>query len=260
MSSVVLDARASRRLCFLAVMLLAGVFASACEGEEPISADDYVPPGALRECTGAYTPNSEICWDGADGGDAPIMQNMAEAEEAAARYATGNRCEGGILGAPGTAGTMTVSFGTTRLGGKYAPRNCGAVWIEDANGFYIRTLNLWANERKMSVVAWFQSACMTDAQIAAPDVNTSATLPVPQAHTVTWDTQDYRGRVTPDGLFSLYIQVTENEIFPEGPVLRIDFMKGPAPVNNILKPADIPRGYENVMLSYAPTGAAPTAP
>jgi hypothetical protein len=112
----------------------------------------------------------------------------------------------------------------------------------------------------MSVVAWFETVCNTDPQIVAPDVNTSATLPSPTTHTVTWDTKDFRGKVTPDGLFSLYMQVTENEIFPEGPLMRIDFMKGPAPVTIRPMQNETPRGYANVMLTYTPTGPAPTGP
>lgn len=227
----------------------------ACEGEEPISASDYVPPGTVRDCPGAFTPKSEICWQENDGGDEPIQQNMADAEENQARLG-GERCAGGIIGAPGVEGTLTVSFDTLRLGGMYAPRNCGAVWIEDSLGFYVRTLNLWAGERKMSVVAWFQSVCKMDAQIGAPDVNTSATLNKPSQHTLTWDTKDYRGAVVPDGVYTVWAQVTENEIFPEGPVFKLNFTKGAAPVT-VTPPKNAPTpGFEHVILVYTPKGSA----
>lgn len=138
----------------------------------------------------------------------------------------------------------------------YAPFNCGAVWIEDANGFYIRTLNLWAGDRRMAVATWFQSVCKKDALINSPDVTTSATLAKHQAHVTTWDTKDYQGLVVPDGVYSLWMQVTENEA-PEGPYMTIEFLKGPQPVT--LTPTPDP-GYENIMLSYTPLGTAPTAP
>jgi hypothetical protein len=237
------------------VVVLAGLcLLSACEGEELIPASKFVPPDSPEACPGAYSPSSDVCWKEPenDGGDEPIQTNAALAMENQARFAGMNRCLAGIIGAPGVEGRVTLSFGTQRLGGKYAPKNCGAVWIEDSFGFYVRTVNVWAAERRMSVVAWFQSVCQTDPTI--PDAVTSATLPKPAAHTVTWDTKDWRGNVVPDGVYTVWMQVTENEIFPEGPFMTIDFTKGPAPVTvPIMKPV---RGFENVQLVYTPGGAA----
>jgi hypothetical protein len=237
-------------------MLVVLCLLTACEGELPIPASDYVPIGAPKGCTGAYAANSEVCWEGSDGGDeGPIQQNMADAEENQARLG-GDRCAGGILGAPGTPGMLSVSFNTTKLGGMYTPNNCGAVWIEDASGFYVRTLNVWAGERQPSIVAWAQSACTKDLTIA--DVVTSATLPGPTAHTATWDMRDYRNNVVPDGVFTLWMQVTENEIFPEGPVFKVDVTKGPAPWNwpNVTTEKKPTPGFENIMVAYTPNGAA----
>lgn len=227
---------------------------AACEGESAIPAFEYVPAGTTQYCPGAYTPGSEICWEANDGGDeGPIMANTAAAEENIARFANMDRCAGGIVTAPGTKGTLTVSFSTVRLGGKYAPFNCGAVWIEDALGFYVRTLELWAGERQGSVVAWSQSVCKTDPKITAPDVITSATLDKPGAHISKWDTEDFRGNVVADGVYTLWMQVTENEIFPEGPFMAIEFTKGPAPAT-VMPKAE--RGFNDITLAYTPTGVA----
>jgi hypothetical protein len=224
----------------------------ACEGEGAIPSYEYIPTGTTKFCPGAYTPRSEICWDSNDGGDeGPIMANSAAAQENGARLG-GNRCAEGIVGAPGVEGTLTVSFRTEKLGGMYTPANCGAVWIEDADGLYVRTLELWAGERANSIAAWRQSRCDKDPKIA--DVITSATLEEgPAAHTSKWDTRDFRGRVVSDGVYSLWMQVTENELVPEGPFIKIDFAKGAAPVTVTPPPEE---GFKDITLVYAPNSAA----
>jgi hypothetical protein len=236
-------------------LVLAGLcLLVACEGEDLISASDFVPPDAPKVCPGAYSPSSDVCWKENENDGGPIQANAAKAME---DMPSGDRCLGGIIGAPGVPGTVTLSFGTRKLGGKYTPRNCGAVWIEDSFGSYVRTVDVWAAERRMAVVTWFERACQTDPTI--PDAVTSATLPKPAAHTVTWDTKDWRGNVVPDGVYTVWMQVTENEIFPVGPFMQIDFTKGPAPVTLAIKKPEA--GFENVTLVYTPSGAAAaTAP
>jgi hypothetical protein len=240
------------RVASVAVLGMSWLLA-ACEGEDAIPSYDYRP--TTRFCPGAYTPQSEVCWTGNDGGDeGPITANSAAAMENIARFDNMDRCLPGIIGAPGTVGKLTVSFATQKLTGKYTPRNCGAVWIEDAFGFYVRTLELWAAERQPSVVAWSQSACSKDSTIA--DAITSATLDKPAEHTSTWNTEDFRKNVVPDGVYTLWMQVTENEIFPEGPFMKIDFTKGSAPFT--LKPTaeQQVQGFVAVTLTYTPNDAA----
>lgn len=122
------------------------------------------------------------------------------------------------------AGTLNVSFTTTRTGGLYAPRNAGAVWIEGADSSYVRTLEVWASERQMSVVQWYTRAChvVPDGGV---DAVATATLPEPATHKVQWDGRDARGKFVKDGVYTLWMQVTENEIFPEG-VIDIDIDAG----------------------------------
>jgi hypothetical protein len=110
-------------------------------------------------------------------------------------------------------------------------------------------MELWTRERSNSVVAWKQSMCATDATITAPDVITSATLDQPSQHTATWDTRDFRGGFVPDGDYVLWLQVTENEIFPEGPFMKIAFRKGIDPFT-MAPPAET--GFKDIAISYAP--------
>ena len=125
-----------------------------------------------------------------------------------------------------TEGTLTVSFATKTVGGLYGPRNVGAVWIEGAELTYVRTLEVWAMERQMSVVQWYNRACHVVAD-GGVDAVATATLPEPATHKLQWDGRDRRGKPVPDGVYTLWMQVSENEIFPGGPFQQIPFSKGP---------------------------------
>ncbi len=238
-------------------LLASLMLATACDRDAPITASDFVPFGQTRSCPGTFTPRSVTCWDENDGGDFGFIPDMSVAEENQARLkAAGDRCVR-TAGAAGVAGRLEVSFATEVYGGKYAPANCGAVWIEDAVGAYVRTLELWAGERQPSVVSWSASICGDDPTIA--DVVTGATLKQPASHTATWDTKDFLGNIVSDGLYSLWMQVTETEIFPEGPLVKFDFTKGSA---RFEESVETMRGFRDVVVTYSPTAPLPqpTAP
>jgi hypothetical protein len=238
-----------------AACLLAG-----CESTTGLASGDYDPSRLQRQCAGAYTPHSEVCWKAPenDGGDDQVSANSSTSQENMADIEGRNRCDPpGIIGAPGTEGTMTVTFTTTSIPGLYAPRNCGAVWIEDSLLFFVRTIELWTAERAMSLVQWNSRAChVSDTTVTAPDVVTSATLDKPATHSIKWDTKDFRGKVVPDGVYTLWMQVAVNEIFPEGPFMTIPVTKGPTPF--AVKPPDMD-GFKDIQITYTPTVAAPVA-
>lgn len=261
----------------LRLVLWALVLASclaACEGEAELR-PGYDFGGNERKCLGAFTPGNEACWLENDGGveQGAFESATGAAQENNSRLAGDNRCAEGIVLPPGVTGTLAVKFTTVSTSGKYAPRNCGAIWIEDAFGAYVRTLNVWAGERAASVSSWNGSKCGTDADLMNPDVVTSATINKHEAHSATWDTKDYKGRVVADGEYTLWLQVTENEIFPEGPFIQIPFIKGPAPLNIKQGPNDLAtlpldkrdlplmiRGFSGIEVTYAPGTGAPQAP
>ena len=47
-----------------------------------------------------------------------------------------------------TPGTLHVTTLTSAAGGNYAPRNIVAVWVEDSNGVFVKTLLAYANTYK----------------------------------------------------------------------------------------------------------------
>jgi len=141
----------------------------------------------------------------------------------------GSPMGGGSISA-GTASTtcsLSVSVTTTAPGGNYRPRNVGAIWIADATGRFIKSLDVWGNRRLSRVTAW--NAATRAAGVAGNKVDaiTSATLTAHRAHNASWNCQDYAGKVAPDGTYRVYFEVTDSN--NAGPNHFETFTKGPAP-------------------------------
>lgn len=179
--------------------------------------------------------------------------------------AVGDRCEG-AHGKPGTQGVLSVSFETQTLGTAphWGPSNMGAVWIEDASGTYIKTIERWVSQlRERSLYHWQTHAC-TNAW-PEPDAVSQASLAEPAKHHSTWDSKDLHGKVVPDGMYYLLIEVTETET-AYGPLVAYAFEKGAQPIaDRSLSGSEIqvrPRAMPfisplEVVISYTPSPDAP---
>jgi len=104
-------------------------------------------------------------------------------------------------------GYVTLSFQTTSYGGSYAPRNSGAIWVEDSRGNFIQTLKVWAISQKHHLVLWNKSSMGNEV-----DAVTSATLDDHQVHEVTWDCTDHIDRTVPDDFYKIHIEFTEDNV------------------------------------------------
>lgn len=174
--------------------------------------------------------------------------------------AAGDRCEG-THGEPGTPGVLSVSFETQTLGTAphWGPSNMGAVWIEDASGTYIKTIERWVSQlREHSLYHWQTHACTST--WPEPDAVSQASLPEPAKHQSTWDSKDLHGKVVPDGTYYLLIEVTETDT-AYGPLAAYAFEKGTAPIaDRSLSGSEIqvrPRPEDfmsplDVVISYTP--------
>ena len=124
---------------------------------------------------------------------------------------------------------LTVQFKTVTFSGHYAPRNVGAVWVEDSNNKFVKTLELWAAKRSKYLVKWKAASSGNTV-----DAITSATKNSHVAHTDHWDGTDVGGNVVPDGAYHVYIEFTEQD--GPGKWTQMDFEKSPTPVD--LSPPD----------------------
>jgi hypothetical protein len=163
-----------------------------------------------------YTPGSAL-------GEKDPLDDLMEAA------GLGERCNslpqppaGSVI----TTGKLEVKYTTQSLEGRYAPRNCTAVWIEDMSGAYVATIELGAGLRKPGLVYFQDHACT---ERLGPDVVTSATLPDhDKMHMASWEGLDSEMKPVPDGPYKLFIEVTESDKEP-GELSEFSFDKGPTP-------------------------------
>jgi hypothetical protein len=236
---VMARARARRRRtnrAWIAALACAALSLFGCRVDEGDQAADFLPVDrADHPLAGLYTPGSTlgyepvaIAGDASTGGLSAEEQRMIEDD--LKRTGGEDRCLP-LVGAPGTAGQLHVTFLSDTYGGFYEPANCGAVWIEDAMGHYVATADVWAQMRLRNIFIWQGHRCATD----EPDVVSSATLETHEEHDVVWDGLDLTGEIAPDGPYVLNIEVTEDEL-NFGRRAQYMFDKGEAPVK--LEPAD----------------------
>jgi len=182
---------------------------------------------------------------GGDGGDAAADDN-SEFEDAINEASGQNRCIERD-GEPGAPGTLMVEFQTESYDGHYAPENCGAVWIEDPEGQYVATPMIWAGLRTRNLFIWDARRCRAD----RPDAISSATLAEHGKRLqAEWDGKDQTGKVVPDGIYVLNIEVTEDE-FDYGRRTEVPFERGSESFT--LEPEDVDDdSVINLKLSFTP--------
>lgn len=113
----------------------------------------------------------------------------------------------GVLASPAVAqGSLTVTYTTQSHGGPYAPAHVVAVWVEDANGNFVRTIDRWASVRRQHLVAWTQKSGAADADAVSGATRISHTQPL----TATWDLRNRQGQVIPDGTYTIKMELADS--------------------------------------------------
>ena len=97
-----------------------------------------------------------------------------------------------------------ISFQPSAAGGFYAPTHVMAVWIETADGTFVRTVGDWSGERRDHLSQWAaQSGIDTDA-VMGP---TRSAMTV--VRNLTWDLRDREGHGVSDGTYVLWIELVD---------------------------------------------------
>lgn len=222
----------------------------ACADDARVSASGY--PKA-----GLYTPGSTIgaAPDLDDGGSVDGSDGLSAAErraleESIVQAGGQNRCAA-IAGAAGTLATLVAEFETASYGGFYEPANCGAVWIEDAEGNYVDTLHVWAALRFRNLFVWDARRCKAKFPVDAVATATLADHSSP--HVARWDALDHTDKVAPDGKYVLNIEISEDEL-NFGRRTEVPFDKGAEAF--VLEPPD-GETVKRLRITYAPRGGKP---
>lgn len=121
-------------------------------------------------------------------------------------------------------GTLEVSAIIRGDSTGFGPRHVVAVWIEDANGRFVRTLAVEGRKQWRRLEAWRAAA----GRAAGPDAVTGATRTNWGRFSASWDGTIEGGRTAPDGEYRVRIETT----WWNGAGPRVDdlkFTKGPTP-------------------------------
>lgn len=205
--------------------LAALLFLSACPETEP-----------LVTYTGAGEAGEGAAGIAAHSGRVAAGSGAAGSGGAGSSGAAGKPSSAGTSGAAASAGSSSepasVSFSVTTmpLGGKYQPKNIGAIWIETRSGEFVKTLELWAKTRRRYLTK-FNKAVGTTGTV---DVTASATLPTHKMHGVLWNHAD-RSSVSRDpGPYRLCVEVTDASATGQNYCIDFDSSAG----TQTLTPAD----------------------
>lgn len=125
----------------------------------------------------------------------------------------------GLFAQAQTSGDLAVSVSTSNAGGNYAPRNIVAIWVEDSNGDFVKTLLAYAQTYKTHLNNWQASSSFNSV-----DAITGATKTSHATRTCTWDGTDVSGTLVADGTYKLCMELTDKN--STGNYSSYDFTKG----------------------------------
>jgi len=136
---------------------------------------------------------------------------------------------------------LQVTFTTTAISGaKYSPYHILAVWVEDSNGKYVRTIMVSAKTRIKELYKWNSNSGGNTA-----DALTGATISAHKAHTVTWDLKDYAKNTVANGTYKLCMEMASDN--KQGPYREIVFTTGGSSYTT--NPSD-QNNFVNITLAY----------
>jgi flagellar hook assembly protein FlgD len=127
-----------------------------------------------------------------------------------------------------TDGSLSFTVRTVSYGGPYAPRNSGAIWITNASGTFVKTLKVWAQTYRWTLVRWIASSGNN-----TTGAITSASLNSHQLHSVTWNGTNVSNASVADGDYKVNVEFTEHNATTSNPgkYKYVSFAKGAATVD-----------------------------
>jgi len=125
------------------------------------------------------------------------------------------------------SGPLTITATTTDNGGEYAPHNAVAVWIEKADGTFVKTIQRWSSSRTGFLIAWGQKAGTGDADAVSGATRRDHTKPL----TIHWSLRDRMQQIVPDGTYTIRMEMADTNAISATDNHQATFMfvKGPAP-------------------------------
>jgi len=92
----------------------------------------------------------------------------------------------------------------------YAPQNILAIWVEDSNGKFVKTLLVNARRYNYYLTAWQSVTSAAESRFNSVDAITGATNMSHGTRSCTWDGTDFNGKLVADGTYKLCMELTES--------------------------------------------------
>jgi hypothetical protein len=146
-----------------------------------------------------------------------------------------------------TEGTLTVTATTSETGGNYAPKNIVAIWIEDGQGNFVKTLLAYAQNRKTHLNTWEASTTAAGSPFNTVDAITGATKTSHATRTCSWNSTDVNGATVADGIYKVRMELTDKNA--TGNYSTFTFTKDTNSVN--LAPANVP-SFSSISIIWEP--------
>jgi hypothetical protein len=146
-----------------------------------------------------------------------------------------------------TDGTLTVTATTSSAGGNFAPKNIVAVWIEDDQGNFVKTLLAYAQNRKTHLNTWEASTTAAGSPFNTVDAITGATQTSHATRTCTWNGTDVNGTLVADGTYKVRMELTDKN--STGNYSSFNFTKDTNPIS--LTPSNVP-SFSSISINWEP--------
>jgi hypothetical protein len=145
-----------------------------------------------------------------------------------------------IVSGGNLTGSLAVSVTTTTITGAFSPKNVVAIWVENAAGQYISTLDAHGFERIHYLSLWTAKTGNTT------DGVSGATRGGPGALTTTWNGKNKAGVLQPQGTYKVIIQMTSGNTSGKNATITISL--GNTSVTQLVNAT----GFQNFKAVYTP--------
>ena len=146
-----------------------------------------------------------------------------------------------------TDGVLTVTATTSNAGGNFEPKNIVAIWIEDEQGNFVKTLLAYAQNRKTHLNTWEASTTAAGSPFNIVDAISGATRTSHATRTCTWNSTDINGTLMPDGIYKVWMELTDKN--STGNFSSFNFTKGADPNNQT--PLNVP-SFSSISINWEP--------
>jgi len=146
-----------------------------------------------------------------------------------------------------TIGKLEVKVTTSATGGKYAPRNIVAIWIESSSGEFVKTMLAYADKRMTHLNTWQKSTADAGSEFNTIDALTVATKTKHELRSCTWNGTNYKGDTVLDGSYKICMELTDKN--ETGNYSFFEFNKSSQIVE--LKPGDKP-SFLSININWKP--------